>query len=394
MQVDIKIPPAGESVTEATVSQIFKENGSFVKMDEELFELETEKVNQVVYAPESGILNLTVKVDDIVKIDQVVGRIDTEGTPSQQEPQKPSQEAVAQPSQKAPEKPTEPAPSPQSKPAIIPSLASSEDAVILRVTKDQAIENLKTPIAKAPLAPSSVPKEVPEGRETYKRMSKLRKMIATKLVEAKSKTAMLTTFNEVDMSAVMEVRKKEQDAFVKKHGVKLGFMSFFVKACTLALKKYPDINAYLGDNEIVYRNYFDIGVAVGSEKGLFVPVLRDCDSLTFAEIEQTLKDMALRAKEGKITVDEMQGGGFTISNGGVYGSLLSTPIINYPQSGILGMHAIIKRPVAIDDKVEIRPMMYLALSYDHRIVDGKTSIEFLVHIKNMLEDPRRFLLDL
>jgi len=389
MPVDIKIPPAGESVTEATVSQIFKENGSYVKMDEELFELETEKVNQVVYAPAAGVITLNVKVDDTVTIDQVVGSIDTEAKAPEQTLEKTPEQA----SEPTPEQPTE-QPIEKPDPAIADHVVSEPVTPAdgsIRVTKDQAIENLKTPVSKAPPVKEETPAE---GREERKRMSKLRKTIAKKLVEAKNTTAMLTTFNEVDMSQVMEVRKNEQEAFVKKHGVKLGFMSFFVKACTLALKKYPDINAYIDKEEIVYRNYYDIGVAVGSEKGLFVPVIRNCDQLSFAEIESTLKDMALRAREGKITVDEMQGGGFTISNGGVYGSLLSTPIVNYPQSGILGMHAIVKRPVAIDDQIEIRPMMYLALSYDHRIVDGKTSIEFLVHIKNMLEDPRRFLLDL
>ena len=389
MPVDIKIPPAGESVTEATVSQIFKENGSYVKMDEELFELETEKVNQVVYAPAAGVITLNVKVDDTVTIDQVVGSIDTEAKAPEQTLEKTPEQA----SEPTPEQPTE-QPIEKPDPAIADHVVSEPVTPAdgsIRVTKDQAIENLKTPVSKAPPVKEATPAE---GREERKRMSKLRKTIAKKLVEAKNTTAMLTTFNEVDMSQVMEVRKNEQEAFVKKHGVKLGFMSFFVKACTLALKKYPDINAYIDKEEIVYRNYYDIGVAVGSEKGLFVPVIRNCDQLSFAEIESTLKDMALRAREGKITVDEMQGGGFTISNGGVYGSLLSTPIVNYPQSGILGMHAIVKRPVAIDDQIEIRPMMYLALSYDHRIVDGKTSIEFLVHIKNMLEDPRRFLLDL
>lgn len=384
MPVDIKIPPAGESVTEATVSQIFKPNGSYVKMDEELFELETEKVNQVVYAPAAGVVSLTIKVDDTVKIDQVVGSINTEAKAPEKAP-KEVKPAVL--------KPAEP-----EKKSLEPSIAKhvvSEPVMPIegstRLTKEQGIEKLKTPVAKVgPVkeAPSS------EGREERKRMSKLRKTIAKKLVEAKNTTAMLTTFNEADMSQIMELRKNEQEAFQKKHGVKLGFMSFFVKACALALQKYPDINAYIDNEEIVYRNYYDIGVAVGSEKGLFVPVIRNCDELSFADIESTLKDMALRARDGKITVDEMQGGGFTISNGGVYGSLLSTPIVNYPQSGILGMHAIVKRAVVVNDKIEIRPMMYLALSYDHRIVDGKTSIEFLVHVKNMLEDPRRFLLDL
>jgi len=393
MQVEIKVPPAGESVTEATVSQIFKENGSYVKMDEELLELETEKVNQVVYAPSAGTLILSVKVDDIVTVDQVIGQIDTDAKAPLDAPEDTSAQAKAPEEAPASEKTKEPTSEPKAPPPEPPAQVPSQEEVTLRVSKEEAIQNLKTPVSKAPKAiPETQEKQ--EGRETRKRLSKLRKTIASKLVEAKSKTAMLTTFNQVDMSQIIDLRKNEQEVFVEKHGVKLGFMSFFVKACALALKKYPDINAYLDENEIVYRNYLDIGVAVGSEKGLFVPVLRDCDNLSFAAIEQNLKDLALRAREGKITVDEMQGGGFTISNGGVYGSLLSTPIINYPQSGILGMHAIEKRAVVVDDQIVIRPMMYLALSYDHRVVDGKTSIEFLVHIKNMLEDPRRFLLDL
>lgn len=385
MQVEIKVPPAGESVTEATVSQIFKENGSYVKMDEELLELETEKVNQVVYAPAAGTISLSVKVDDTVTVDQVIGQIDTEAAA-------PKEEVPAEPPQEA-KKSEEPSPEEKkvSEEKLVEPLQKGD--ATLRVSKEEAIQNLKTPIVKAPKA-NLIPEENKGERETRKRQSKLRKTIAKRLVEAQTKTAMLTTFNQVDMSEIIELRKNEQEAFVKKHEVKLGFMSFFVKASALALKKYPDINAYLDEGEIVYRNYLDIGVAVGSEKGLFVPVLRDCENLSFAAIEKTLKDLAKRAREGSIAVDEMQGGGFTISNGGVYGSMLSTPILNYPQSGILGMHAIEKRAVVVDDQIVVRPMMYLALSYDHRIVDGKTSIEFLMYIKSMLEDPRRFLLDL
>ncbi len=225
-------------------------------------------------------------------------------------------------------------------------------------------------------------------------MTKLRKVIAQRLMEAKNQTAMLTTFNEVDLLQVMEVRKREQENFQKKHGVKLGFMSFFVKASIQALMAYPDINAFIDNDEIVYCDYFDIGIAVSTEKGLMVPVLRDADKFSFSEIEQKLKKFAEDARKGSIAIDDIKGGTFTITNGGVYGSLLSTPIINPPQSGILGMHTIQERPVAIQGKIEIRPMMYLALSYDHRIVDGKEAISFLVHIKKNLEDPTRLLLDL
>lgn len=388
MEVEIKIPTAGESVTEATVSTIFKKTGDYVQMDEELFELETEKANQVVYAPAAGSLSLQIKVDDVVLVDQVVGSINTDvKAPKEQAPEgKTSIEPLKAESPKTEPPKAEP---PKAEPSPQPIEVEN-----LRLSMRESIQTFKEKIAPTPSKPATPSPSESGERETRKRMSKVRKTIAKRLVEAKSQTAMLTTFNEVDMSAIIELRKNEQEAFVGAHGVKLGFMSFFVKACALALQKYPDINAYIGDGEIVYRNYLDIGVAVGSEKGLFVPVLRNCGQMSFAEVESTLKEMALKARDGKITVSEMEGGGFTISNGGVYGSLLSTPIINYPQSAILGMHAIVRRPVAIGDNIEIRPMMYLAVSYDHRIVDGKTSIEFLVYIKKMLEDPRRFLLDL
>jgi 2-oxoglutarate dehydrogenase E2 component (dihydrolipoamide succinyltransferase) len=269
------------------------------------------------------------------------------------------------------------------------------------------VQSLKSPPAQAPAASAPPATKAPaaaaavssgptaaeaSGRETRKKMSRVRGVIAKRLVEAKNSTAMLTTFNEVDLSRVMELRTKHKDSFLKKHGVKLGFMSFFVKASVAALEAFPDINAYIDGNDIIYRNYYDIGIAVGTDRGLFVPVIRDCEKKNFAEIEQGITDFAGKARDGKISMDDLQGGGFTITNGGVYGSLLSTPILNIPQSAILGMHTIQKRPVAIDGKVEIRPMMYLALSYDHRVVDGKEAVSFLVNIKKTLEEPSRFYL--
>jgi 2-oxoglutarate dehydrogenase E2 component (dihydrolipoamide succinyltransferase) len=261
---------------------------------------------------------------------------------------------------------------------------------------DEFLQESSQPSPKpaAPASTSEPSKPVTDGRTSRKKMTKLRKVIAQRLVEVKNQTAMLTTFNEVDMTTVMAVRQREQENFQKRHGVKLGFMSFFVKACVAALQEYPDINARIDGDEIVYCNYFDIGIAVGTDKGLFVPILRNADKMSFADIEKKLKEVAEKAKSGTIGVDEMQGGTFTITNGGTYGSLLSTPILNPPQSGILGMHNIVKRPVVIDDEIVIRPMMYLAFSYDHRIVDGKESIGFLVHIKKSLEEPARLLLDL
>lgn len=366
MKVEIKIPSVGESVAEGTVGAILKPSGSTVKVDEEIFELETDKVNQAVYAPADGVLTLNVKSGDTVKVGQVVGSVDSE-------------KAAAQ----------APSPLPSPKPQAQPQPQPIERGPGIRRSVDEALEPQKKE-AVLPPAPSPI-----QGRgESRKKMTKLRRTIAERLVQVKNQTAMLTTFNEVDMSAVMAVREKEQESFQKKHGVKLGFMSFFVKACAAALKEYPDINGRIDGDEIVHHHFIDIGIAVGTEKGLMVPVLRDADRLSSAEIEKMLKDYAEKARSGKISVDDLQGGTFTITNGGVYGSMLSTPILNPPQSGILGMHNIVKRPVVIEDRIEIRPIMYLALSYDHRIVDGKESIGFLVHIKKNLEEPARLLLDL
>ncbi|MBS0647888.1 MAG: dihydrolipoyllysine-residue succinyltransferase [Verrucomicrobia bacterium] len=368
MKVEIKVPSLGESISEATISRIIKASGSGVKRDEEIVEIETEKVNQVLYAPQAGQLSLNIKVGDTVKIGQVIGTVDTE-----------VQVAAAPAPQPTPVKPAE------QPPAAAPSA---------RKRAPDVIAEMKTPVPVASSAPAPAqpaPQPAGEGR---KRMSSLRKTIAQKLVEVKNTTAMLTTFNEVDMTRILEIRAKEQEAFQARYGVKLGFMSFFIKAATAALKAYPDVRAYIEGDEIVSFPNYDIGVAVSTDKGLMVPVIRGCDKASFGEIEKQIVQYSKKAREGGISLDDLRGGCFTITNGGIFGSLLSTPILNPPQSGILGMHAIVKRPMAIDDKVVIRPMMYLAFSYDHRIIDGKEAVQFLVHMKENLEDPTRLLLDL
>lgn len=334
MKVPIKIQNVGESIVEASIGPILKITGSVVKADEDLFEIETEKVNQVVYAPAGGTLHLTITQGDRVKIGQEVGFIETSET------------------------------------------KTSELTEKLPPKREKPKEAVSQPI----------PAPAPSGRETRKKMSSLRRVIAERLVQVKNQTAMLTTFNEVDLSKVIALREKEQARFQKDEGVKLGFMSFFIHACVSALKAFPELNSRIDGDEIVYQHYYDIGVAVGTEKGLMVPVIRGADQLTSGEIEKKLKEYAEKARGGSISVDDLQGGTFTITNGGVYGSMLSTPILNPPQSGILGMHNIVKRPVVIDDQIVIRPIMYLALSYDHRVVDGKGAISFLVHVKKILED--------
>ena len=378
MKTEIKIPTVGESITEAIISSIMKPSGSYVRADEEILEIETEKVNQVLYAPAAGQITLNVKVEEKVKIGQVIGYVETDA--------KAPATAAAAPA---------PTPTPEKKAQAAPPPSSS------RTMAEQFIAEIKEPAKPQPKAaakpaptPAPAPKKVDGAQVTRKRMSGLRKTIAERLVEVKNKTAMLTTFNEADMTAIMEIRAREQENFTKRYGVKLGFMSFFVKGVVAALKAFPEVNGMIEGDEIVLFNSYDIGVAVSTEKGLMVPVIRGCDALSFGEIEQTLGTFAKKAREGSIAIDDLRGGSFTITNGGVFGSLLSTPILNPPQSAILGMHSIVKRPVAIDDKVVIRPMMYLALSYDHRIIDGKEAVQFLVHLKGNLEDPARLLLDL
>ncbi len=376
MKVEIIVPPAGESVTEATIAEVMVENGTFVNKDDEVLELETDKVNQVLYAPDSGTVNLTIAVDDIVKPNQVIGFIDTEG--------KGEAKAAAAPEPKKEEVPPPPAPSTGE------GVRRSVDDYVASIGQEKAAP--LPPPTPAPKVKTPTPQKKEQAGQTRKRMSGLRRTVAKRLVEAKNTTAMLTTFNEVDMSAVMEIRAREKDAFMKKHDVKLGFMSFFVKACCTALKELPDVNAFVDGDEIVYNDGMHISISVSTPKGLMVPVLRNAENLTFAGVERGIQTFAQKARDGKIAIEDLQGGTFTITNGGVFGSMLSTPILNPPQSAILGMHNIVKRPVVIDDKIEIRPMMYLALSYDHRIIDGKEAVTFLVRVKELLEKPERLLL--
>lgn len=372
MKSEIKVPAMGESISEATIGAIMKPSGSTVSADDELLELETDKVNQVLYAPESGVVQLNVKPDQVVKIGEVIGYIETSSA-SAPKAEKPQPEKVEK---KAPE-------------AIKPAVEGQ-----VRKGKEEFISDVKGEKEKAPSQKAPEKVKAPSTRtETRRKMSRIRKVIANRLVEVQKTTAMLTTFNEVDMTEVMSLREKYKEVFAKTHNAKLGFMSFFVKAAVAALQEFPDVNSYIDGEEIVHREYYDIGIAVGTEKGLVVPVVRNCDQLSFAGIESAIEDFAKKAREGGLSVDDLQGGGFTITNGGVYGSLLSTPILNPPQSGILGMHKIEKRAVVIKDQIVIRPMMYLALSYDHRIIDGKEAVSFLVYIKNMLEDPSRILLE-
>lgn len=401
MKSEIKVPPLGESVTEACVSAILKGSGEAVATDDEIIELETDKVNQVLYAPTDGTLTLSVALDDMVKIGDVIGFVDSNGS------------AAKQPARKEEKKEKEPEPVLE-KQAAPPVKKEQVQKVVpvqggVRKSKQDFLQDLKTPSpapagpakGAAPQRPLPAPDPIavlppkPEERvEKRTRMSKIRQVIAQRLVESQNNAAMLTTFNEVDMTTIIELRKRYQESFVKRHGIKLGFMSFFVKAAVSALQAIPGINSYIDGNEIVEREYYDVGIAVSSARGLVVPVLRNCEVLGFAGIETAIAHFAKKAREGGLSMDELQGGGFTITNGGVFGSLLSTPILNPPQSGILGMHKIQERPVAVQGKVEIRPMMYLALSYDHRIVDGKEAVTFLVHMKEALEYPSRFLLDI
>jgi 2-oxoglutarate dehydrogenase E2 component (dihydrolipoamide succinyltransferase) len=385
---EIKVPTLGESVTEATVAKWFKAVGDSVAVDEPLVELETDKVTVEVPATAAGTVSeIVAKEGTTVAVGAVLGSIAEGKTP------KP---ATSKAPAKAPAASVPAAAAPALSPAVrrLTSEAHVDPAAIAasgprgRLTKGDVLAHLeKAPAEPAPAAPTA-------GREERVRMSRLRQRIAQRLKEAQNTAAMLTTFNEVDMSAVMALRNQHKETFEAKHGVKLGFMSFFVKACVVALKELPAVNAEIDGDEIVYKNYYDIGVAVSAPQGLVVPVVRDAAGRTFADLERTIADFGQRARDGKLKLEELSGGTFTISNGGVFGSLLSTPILNPPQSAILGMHAIQKRPVAIGDQVQIRPMMYVALSYDHRLVDGREAVTFLVRVKQCIEDPQRILLDM
>ncbi|MEM8727895.1 MAG: dihydrolipoyllysine-residue succinyltransferase [Chlamydiota bacterium] len=381
MKVDITVPPAGESVTEATVATITVAAGTFVNKEDEILELETDKVNQVLYAPDSGILNLTVAVDDVVKPDQVIGFIDTD--------RQGAAKVNVAPTTAEPKKGEIP-PAPSPAPSTGEGIRRSVDDYLASVGTEK--RELPVPSAPTPEDKGAAAGKVAQRGQTRKRLSAFRRTIAKRLVAAKNTAAMLTTFNEVDMSAIVKIRACEQEAFMKRHQVKLGLMSFFVKACSLALKEFPAVNAFIDGDEIVYNDGLHIGISVSTPKGLTVPVLSDAQHLSFAAIERGIRTFARKARDGKIAVEDLRGGTFTITNGGVFGSMLSTPILNPPQSAILGMHNIVKRPVVIDDKIEIRPVMYLALSYDHRMIDGKEAVTFLVRVKELVEKPERLLL--
>ncbi len=370
--IDVKVPSAGESIATANVARWHKSDGEHVVKGEALVTLDTDKVSSDLDAPESGTLKILVPEGEEVAIGTVVARIAAGEAPSAPAESKPAAPAAPAPAPAA----ESPRPRPVEAPVEPPAQSS--------------IANLQSFSAEASKDRSAVE----SGRTTRKKMSMLRRKIATHLVNAQQTAAILTTFNEADMSAVMDLRKAVQEDFLKKHGVKLGFMSFFVKAVVQALKDVPQINGMIDGGDIVENHFYDIGVAVGTEKGLVVPVIRDADKKSFAEIERDIIGYATKAKEGKITIEDLQGGVFTISNGGTYGSLLSTPILNPPQSGILGMHTIQQRPVAVNGQVVIRPMMYLALSYDHRLVDGKEAVTFLIRIKDCIENPTRLMLEM
>jgi 2-oxoglutarate dehydrogenase E2 component (dihydrolipoamide succinyltransferase) len=438
MATEIRVPTLGESVVEATVGQWFKQAGDAVSADEPLVELETDKVTVEVPAPASGVLSeISVKPGETVAVGALLGAIsegDGKAKPAKAKPQAAAPEPVMAEAEAISDEPAlraptplpaeakalerepmrreevsgkEMPPSPAARKLIAETGLGAHDVsgsgrrgqvlkhdvlgAVARASKT-LLEKERKP--KAPSAPRAPVLADDASREERVRMTRLRQTIAKRLKEAQDTAAMLTTFNDVDMSAILQLRKDYRGAFEKKHGVKLGFMGFFVKACVLALKDIPAVNAEIDGEDIVYKNYYHFGVAVGTERGLVVPVLRDADRMSLAEIEAAIADFGARAREGKLALEEMQGGTFTISNGGIYGSLLSTPILNAPQSGILGMHRIEERAVVRDGQIVARPMMYLALSYDHRLVDGKEAVTFLVHVKESLEDPKRLVLDL
>jgi len=418
MVMEIKVPGVGESVTEATLAQWYKKGGDLVRKDEPLFVLETDKVTLEIEAEADGVLNIVVPEGETVAIGTVVGAIDAEAAPEVVEKAAPREVPEIPPA--APLPPPEP-------PAVEPVvetpvaaeriLAPSVRRLVAernlelskitgtgpggRITKGDVLLHLEqaAPQAhrEAPVTQPALPDEVapvPDEKITRKPMSRIRQRIATRLLEAKKNTAMLTTFNEIDMSRVQEIRSHYKDAFQKKYGVRLGIMSFFIKACVEALMELPELNGSIQEQDIIYHNYYHIGVAIGAERGLVVPVVRHADKLSFAELEQAIVDYVQKISENRLELADLEGGTFTITNGGVFGSLLSTPILNMPQSGILGMHKIENRPVVLDGQIVIRPMMYVALTYDHRMVDGRQAVTFLVRIKEFIEEPDRIMIEI
>lgn len=408
--LEMKVPSPGESISEVEIAAWMVADGDYVEKDQTIAEVDSDKATLELPAEESGIITLKAAEGDVVAVGQVVCLIDTSAArPAGSEAPAPKKEEIKEEKAAPVAEKASPAVAPNPNPVVAektsyasgtPSPAASkilaENGVAAskvkgtgkdgRITKQDVLEALAAGIDSSAIQGWGGTRD--QSRE---RMSMLRRKIAERLVAVKSETAMLTTFNELDMKPIMDLRSKYKDAFAKNHDVNLGFMSFFTKAVTEALNLFPSVNAQIDGNEIIYHNYADIGIAVSSPKGLMVPVVRNAEQMTLAEIEKEIKRLAIKARDGKITPDEMTGGTFTITNGGVFGSMMSTPIINPPQSAILGMHNIVERPVAIDGKVEIRPMMYLALSYDHRIIDGKESVSFLVKVKEMLENPERMI---
>ena len=413
MAIEVKIPAVGESITSGVVSAWQKKSGEFVNEGETLFTLETDKVSTEIVAEKAGVLETKVPEGQEVKIGEVVAVIDDS-----------KQRLEEKKAEKPPEKKKEPVEKKREPEAVEKTVEEGEkkpppeeekplSPAVRHIVEEEKLEPEKIPgtgrsgrLTKADVLAAVQERGKAEekvearevepsanGRFIRKKMSPLRRKIAQQLVMAQHTAAILTTFNECDMSAVQELRSKAQEEFTKKNGVKLGLMSFFVKACVEALKAVPVVNGRIEDDDFIQNNFYDIGVAVGTERGLVVPVLRDADKKSFAELEQAIADFAARAREGKLKIEDLQGGTFTITNGGVYGSLFATPILNPPQSGILGMHKIMPRPVAVDGKVEVRPMMYLALSYDHRAIDGKEAVTFLVKVKECIEEPKKLLLD-
>jgi 2-oxoglutarate dehydrogenase E2 component (dihydrolipoamide succinyltransferase) len=399
MAIEIKVPSPGESVTEVQIANWLKSTGDYVQKDEEICEIDSDKATLTVSAEEAGQLTIAVEAGETVNVGDIIATIDTsvaapEGAAAPvatkaEEPAKEEKKSAPTPAAAPTEKSyAAGTPSPAARKIIEENNLSKVQGTGPggRITKTDALNALSTGFSAQNLNTWT------GGRDTdSQKMTMLRKKIAQRLVSVKNETAMLTTFNEVDMTAILELRKKYKDKFEKKHGIGLGFMSFFTKAVTEALYHFPAVNAYIDGENVVYNKFVDVGIAVSTPKGLMVPVLRNAELLSLAGIEAGIKDVATRARDGKLTIEEMTGGTFTITNGGVFGSLLSTPIINPPQSGILGMHKIQERPVAINGKVEIRPMMYLAFSYDHRIIDGKESVSFLVKVKDMLENPAKMI---
>jgi 2-oxoglutarate dehydrogenase E2 component (dihydrolipoamide succinyltransferase) len=401
MPLDIKVPAVGESITEGTLARWLRKEGDVVHEGDPLFELETDKATGEVPAPGSGRLRIKTKEGATVAVGAVVGAIEAADGAARAEskPERPAEKpSAAQPTPPTPAQPAQKTPAAASVPQ---TKAAPEHAPDSRVAPTREVEGgvaPHTPRTDSPAspnvtAPPSRPNAVgePAERETRKPMSRIRRTIAERLVAAQHTAAILTTFNECDMSQILAIRTQSKESFKERHGVGLGFMSFFIKASIEALKAFPVVNSRINGNDIVAQHFFDIGVAVSTERGLMVPVIRDADRLSFAELEKAIETFAAKAREGKIAVEDLQGGTFTITNGGVFGSLLSTPILNPPQSAILGMHTIQKRPVAVNDQIAIRPMMYLALSYDHRLIDGREAVQFLVKVKECIENPLRLL---